>query len=226
MQNPNNETIYAYLGIPYAAPPVGQLRFQPPQQYDGWGGQIWNGTVQPHACAQFLTNVTIAEEDCLFVSVYTRRRPSETANPLPVMFWIHGGGLVFGQTSYYTGHKLLAEDVVLVSVQYRLGPLGFLSSGEDGVIPGNNGMKDTVQALRWVQENIASFGGDPNQVTVFGESAGAASSIYMLTSPLARGLFHQVAAMSGSRAVQKMGRSGQTCPGRTVRRAGRTGILY
>ncbi|ODN03466.1 Carboxylesterase 4A [Orchesella cincta] len=116
---------------------------------------------------------------------------------LPVIYFIHGGGYALGQNSYYGGRKLLADEVVLVTVQYRLGPLGFLCTGDD-TISANNAMKDMVQGLRWVQENIESFGGDPNQVTVMGESAGSASALYMLISPLAQGLFNKVIAMSGT----------------------------
>lgn len=117
---------------------------------------------------------------------------------LPVVYFIHGGGYAFGQNSIYGGIKLLNnEEIVLVSVQYRLGPFGFFYTGDD-TVSGNNGMKDMVQGLRWVQENIEAFGGDKNNVTVMGESAGSASALYMLISPLAQGLFHKVIAMSGS----------------------------
>lgn len=134
------------------------------------------------------------------MSVYSRRQGGGvgTGPLLPVVFFIHGGGYAFGQNSVYTGIKLLNdEEIVLVSVQYRLGPFGFLYTGDD-TVSANNGMKDMVQGLRWVQENIEAFGGDKNQVTVMGESAGSASALYMLISPLAQGLFHKVVAMSGS----------------------------
>ena len=108
------------------------------------------------------------------------------AQPLPVMVWIHGGGFSTGSGFMYGPEYILDKDVIFVSFNYRLGPLGFLSSG-DGVIAGNFGMKDQVQALRWVRDNIAAFGGDPNQVTIFGESAGGASVHALLISPLAKG---------------------------------------
>ncbi|CAL8121574.1 unnamed protein product [Orchesella dallaii] len=193
-----NHVMYEYLGVPYAKPPVGSLRFLPPQPSEGWGGAgvTFDATKQPHACPQYLTNVTIADEDCLFLSIYSRRYDNSTGL-LPVIYFIHGGGYAVGQTSYYPGRKLLNEEVVFVTVQYRLGPLGFLCT-EDDAVSANNAMKDMVQGLRWVQENIGAFGGDPNQVTVMGESAGSASALYMLISPLAQGLFNKVIAMSGT----------------------------
>lgn len=116
---------------------------------------------------------------------------------LPVVVFIHGGAFILGQNSYYDASKILEAEVVLVTIQYRLGPLGFLYTG-DNTVDANNGMKDMVQALRWIKENIAPFGGDPNQVTVMGESAGAMSALYLLISPLAHGLFHGIISMSGS----------------------------
>jgi carboxylesterase type B len=113
------------------------------------------------------------------------------------MVFMHGGGFAFGDSVIYGPRKMLANDIVLVVPHYRLGALGFLSTGDE-VVPGNNGMKDIVQTLRWVQENIAAFGGDPNKVTLFGESAGAAGTLLTLISPLAKGLFHRVIAQSGT----------------------------
>lgn len=174
---------------------------QAPQPYQGWGTGNYQATSHPNACPQFRTNLTKADEDCLFLSIYSRRKTNSAEDDgrlLPVIYFIHGGGYAFGQNSVYTGAKLLAnEEVVLVTVQYRLGPLGFFSTG-DNTVSSNNAMKDMVQGLKWVQENIAAFGGDPNQVTVQGESAGSASALYMLISPLAQGLFHRVVAMSGT----------------------------
>lgn len=159
-------------------------------------------TRHPPACPQFGTSLNKVDEDCLFISVYTPRKPNEEGPPLPVIYFIHGGGFTFGQSLIYTGGKLIrANDVVVVTVQYRLGTFGFLSTGDD-TVSSNNGMKDMVQGLRWVQENIAAFGGDPNQVTIAGESAGGMSVIYLLLSPLARGLFHGAIAMSGTPIIE------------------------
>jgi carboxylesterase type B len=194
----NGKTFYGFKGIPFAKPPVGEFRFAPPQPLtDGWGEEIYDATRIPPSCPQFLTALSPASEDCLYLNVFTPRRANETANPLPVMFYIYGGGFALGDSVIYGPRKLLAHDVVYVVPHYRLGALGFLSTGDE-VIPGNNGMKDVVQALRWVQENIAAFGGDPNKVTVFGESAGSAGAIMTLISPLAKGLFHRVIAQSGT----------------------------
>jgi len=191
--------VYHYLGIPFAKPPVGELRFQAPQPYEGWGDGIYNATKNPKSCPQSGTNLTKADEDCLYLSIYSRRQGGGvgTGPLLPVVFFIHGGGFVLGQSAGYGGYKLLADEIVLVVVQYRLGPFGFLYTGDD-TVSANNGMKDMVQGLRWVQENIQAFGGDPGQVTIMGESAGSASALYMLISPLAQGLFHKVVAMSGT----------------------------
>lgn len=163
---------------------------------------MYNATRHPHSCSQFLTNFTIASEDCLFLSIYSRRPPSGSGGVgigplLPVVYFIHGGAFILGQNSYYDPYKILEENVVLVTVQYRLGPLGFFYTG-DNTTSGNNGLKDMVHGLRWIQENIEHFGGDPNSVTVMGESAGSVGATYMLISPLAQGLFHRVIGMSGT----------------------------
>jgi len=198
-QSRNGRPIYAFKGIPYAKAPVGPLRFQPPEPYlDGWGTEILDGTRTPPACAQVLTALSPASEDCLFVSVYTPIKPgTDDTTKLPVMFFVHGGAFMLGDSVIYGPNKLLSNDVILVVFHYRLGALGFLSTGDE-VVPGNNGMKDQVQALKWVQENIEAFNGDPGKVTIFGESAGSASVLYLMISPLAQGLFHSVIAQSGS----------------------------
>ncbi|XP_037955973.1 venom carboxylesterase-6-like [Teleopsis dalmanni] len=139
------------------------------------------------------------DEDCLFLNVFTKRVPKGGDNPqLPVMVWLHGGGYSFGSgnTFLYGPDYLVSEDIVLVTLNYRLGPLGFLTAGPDA--PGNQGLKDQVLALKWVRDNIASFGGNPNEVTIFGESAGASSVQLLLLSPLGKGLFHRAISQSGS----------------------------
>ncbi|XP_051980656.1 fatty acyl-CoA hydrolase precursor, medium chain-like [Xyrauchen texanus] len=136
-------------------------------------------------------------EDCLYLNIYTPSKSGEDAK-LPVMVWIHGGGLSFGAASIYEGSVLSAyQNVVVVMIQYRLGLLGFLSTGDEHA-PGNYGLLDQVAALQWVQENIHSFGGDPGSVTIFGESAGGISVSLLVLSPLASGLFHRAIAESGT----------------------------
>lgn len=137
-------------------------------------------------------------EDCLYLNVYTPERP-RTNGSLPVMVWFHGGGWQCGSgiSSFYGPDFLLDHDIVLVSANFRLGPLGFLST-ETLDCPGNNGLKDQLEVLHWVRANIASFGGDPNSVTVFGESAGGASVTYHMLSEKSRGLLHRGIAQSGT----------------------------
>lgn len=194
----NNNTIYSYMRIPFAKPPVGELRFRNPQPAVGWAPEELDGTQLPNACPQFLTGVVKNQEDCLFINVYSSRTGNDTDRPLaPVMVFMYGGAFGLGDSSYYTGQRLVANDVILVVPNYRVNVLGFLATGDEAS-PGNYGLKDQNLALRWVQENIEAFGGDPNRVTIFGESAGAVSVIYHLLSPLSHGLFHQVIAQSGS----------------------------
>ncbi|XP_062395042.1 fatty acyl-CoA hydrolase precursor, medium chain-like isoform X3 [Sardina pilchardus] len=139
-------------------------------------------------------------EDCLYLNIYTPAKPAEDAK-LPVMVWIHGGALVMGSASFYDGSALAAyQNVVVVLIQYRLGLLGFFSTGDDNA-PGNMGLLDQVAALQWVQENIQSFGGDPSSVTIFGESAGGVSVSLQILSPLSTGLFHRAIAESGTAAM-------------------------
>ncbi|KAG1938284.1 uncharacterized protein ces2b [Pimephales promelas] len=202
--------INSYLGVPFARPPVGSLRLARPQPADKWQG-VRDATKQPPMCIQdrqvsvvemeFLSmDVEIPEvsEDCLYLNIYTPVKPGEEDAKLPVMVWIHGGGLTFGSASVYDGSVLSAyQDVVVVLIQYRLGLLGFLSTGDEHA-PGNYGLLDQVAALQWVQENIHSFGGDPGSVTIFGESAGGVSVSTLILSPLASGLFHRAIAESGN----------------------------
>nr|AJP62543.1 carboxylesterase [Oxya chinensis] len=190
----------SFQGIPYAKPPVGPLRFQPPQPPEPWTGirdALEEGAVAPHA--DWVRQKYRGEEDCLFLNVYTPKIPSENEPLKAVMVWFHGGGFGFGSgnTDLYGPDYLVAADVIVVTLNYRLGALGFLSL-EDETVPGNNGLKDQVAALRWIQQNIMKFGGDPNNVTIFGESAGGASVQYHLLSPMSKGLFHKAIAQSGS----------------------------
>nr|AJP62564.1 carboxylesterase [Oxya chinensis] len=188
---------HAFYNIPYAKPPVGPLRFRSPQPPDSWT-HIRDATTRGPICTQHTSIMRgpspAGAEDCLYLNVFTPQ--VKHTEPLPVMFWIHGGGWIDGSANGYEPDFLMNHDVVLVTINYRLGPLGFLST-EDEASPGNFGLKDQVAALKWVRENIEAFGGDPGSVTIFGESAGGASVHYLMLSPLSRGLFHRAISQSG-----------------------------
>nr|CAD7399178.1 unnamed protein product [Timema poppensis] len=184
---------YSFKGIPYAKPPLGELRFKPPQEVEPW-----NGTRDAISAGSSCSQTGKGEEDCLFLNVNTPQLPETTegnTSSLPVMVWIHGGGFTGGSGNVGADY-LIDEGVVVVSINYRLGVMGFLAV--EGQVAGNAGLKDQVEALRWVHRNIAQFGGDPGQVTIFGESAGGASVHYHLLSPLSTGLFHAAISQSGS----------------------------
>uniref|UniRef100_A0A1B0GMF3 Carboxylic ester hydrolase n=1 Tax=Phlebotomus papatasi TaxID=29031 RepID=A0A1B0GMF3_PHLPP len=181
---------YNFRGIPYAAPPVGDNRFRAPRPHPGWSGV--RDAAQHGATCQTRTG---GSEDCLFLNVYTQH----LVGLRPVMVWIHGGAFSAGDGGVGSAgpDHIVQEDVVMVSFNYRLGVLGFLST-EDQQSTGNFGLKDAVMALRWVRQNIQNFGGDPNNITIFGLSAGGAMVHYLLLSPSARGLFDKAISMSGS----------------------------
>ncbi|XP_063223074.1 esterase E4-like [Bacillus rossius redtenbacheri] len=184
---------YRFLGIPYARPPVGNLRFATPRDPESWSG-VRNATNFGSICHQ----VKGGSEDCLFVNVFTPKLPTSRsdASLLPVMVYIHGGAFVTGSGNIPPG-QLINHGLVVASINYRLNVFGFLSvNGTDA--PGNAGLKDQSAALRWVQKNIAKFSGDPNNVTIFGESAGGASVHYNVLSPLSKGLFQRAISESGS----------------------------
>ncbi|XP_065497362.1 fatty acyl-CoA hydrolase precursor, medium chain-like isoform X1 [Caloenas nicobarica] len=203
-------SVNVFLGLPFAKPPVGPLRFSEPQPPEPWKG-VRDATSYPPMCLQdkatgdwfsdLITNrkekvhLQMAE-DCLYLNVYT---PVATEKQeLPVFVWIHGGALVFGAGSSYDGSALAALDnVVVVTIQYRLGIVGYFSTG-DKHAPGNWGYLDQVAALQWIQENIRHFGGDPGSVTIAGESAGGVSVSALILSPLAKGLFHKAISESGT----------------------------
>ncbi|GJQ72644.1 hypothetical protein Trydic_g1306 [Trypoxylus dichotomus] len=199
------DSVYGWNGIPYAQPPLGNLRFEPPRTPNNWTG-IWNATYDRSQCILYKTEDLIStfmkplgNEDCLYLNVYTPKPPQDIRTPLPVMVWIHGGTFLRGNSSFtlYGTVGLVREDVIVVSFNYRLGIFGFISTGDDAA-PGNNGLRDQMFALKWVQKNIKAFGGDPKQVTIFGESAGSASVSYLVLSPLTRGLFKQAIMESGT----------------------------
>jgi para-nitrobenzyl esterase len=200
---------FAYLGVPFAAPPVGDLRWQPPAALACWEGEL-QATSFSAPCPQAADDGSvIGNEDCLYVNVWTPVGASPTSS-LPVMVFIHGGGNVQGSSSvqvedvYLYDGQLLAErgQVVVMTVQYRLGALGFLahpglSAESERGISGNYGLLDQIAALKWVQRNISNFGGDPTRVMIFGESAGAVDTCMLLASPLATGLFSRALMESG-----------------------------
>jgi para-nitrobenzyl esterase len=215
------EDVLAFKGIPYAAPPVGDLRWRAPQPVEPWVG-VRDATEPGHDCMQIpFDNIvappgTTPSEDCLVLNVW---RPAETsADPLPVMVWIHGGWYVNGgsSSSGFDGSALARQGIVVVTINYRLGRFGFfahpaLLAANEGPV-GNFGYMDQIAALQWVRDNIAAFGGDPGAVTVVGESAGGASVLHMLTSPAAKSLFNRAIVMSGGgrRAVAERRMTGGT----------------
>ncbi|CAK1547562.1 unnamed protein product [Leptosia nina] len=186
-----------YRGIPYAEPPTGELRFQPPILILNYSSPV-DSTEDGASCPRPTSPGYNVNEDCLVLNVYTPLK-TERKKPLPVIVYIHAGGFysLSGRSDIQGPHYLLDRDIVLVTFNYRLGTLGFLSTG-DKLAPGNNGMKDQVAALKWVQRNIASFGGDPDCVTITGCSAGAASVMLHMISPMSKDLFHRAISMSGS----------------------------
>jgi para-nitrobenzyl esterase len=187
--------VISFKGIPYAAPPVGELRWRMPQSVKAWRGVINADKLGP-SCLQ--PGDMLKSEDCLTLNVW---RPANATQPLPVMVWIHGGAMVRGGASIYPLDALAAKGLVMVSLNYRLGRLGFfahpaLAAEAPGDVRGNYGFMDQLAALQWVKRNIAAFGGDASQVTIFGESAGGGSVLAHLVSPLSRGLFHRAILQS------------------------------
>ncbi|XP_049816939.1 esterase E4-like [Aethina tumida] len=190
--------IFSFRGIRYAQPPVGDLRFKAPVPVTTYEG-VYNATVDGDVCPQPPFSVPMSE-DCLFLNVYTTQLPKHGNNPKrPVIIHLHAGGFYVGtERSNWGGPQYFMDrDVVLVTMNYRLGSLGFLSTGDMHAI-GNNGLRDQVVAMKWVQRNIAAFGGDPHSVTLMGYSAGAWSVILHMVSPMSKGLFHRGVASSGT----------------------------
>ncbi|KAJ4435644.1 hypothetical protein ANN_18260 [Periplaneta americana] len=216
----SNRPFFGFMGIPYAKPPVGDLRFKPLQPLDPWT-EVRNATAEGSVCPQTSEWSLKAEgiEDCLFINVYTPKLPSGPNDTLlPVLFLIHGGGFYFGSASKIAlgPDFMVDENVVVVSFHYRIGIFGkyisfeillrkkrldqkegFLSL-QNAEVPGNNGLKDQTFALRWTKQNIARFGGDPSKITIVGHSAGGSAVHFQVLSPMSRGLFQRAIVQSSS----------------------------
>jgi para-nitrobenzyl esterase len=204
----NDGKVRAFLGLPYAAPPVGALRWRAPEPAAAWKGVRDATKFAPHCVQGVVFPDMVFEdgapsEDCLYLNVYAPATAT-AASKLPVMFWIHGGGYAGGAASEprHDGDNLPTHGVVLVTINYRLGALGFLAANElaqeDHGHAGNYGLMDMIAALRWVRANVRNFGGDPANVTIFGESAGSFAVSTLMASPEARGLFHRAIGESGA----------------------------
>nr|XP_013114447.1 unnamed protein product [Stomoxys calcitrans] len=191
---------YAFEGIPYAKPPLGELRFRAPQPTESWQEVLDCTSCKTKAMQyHYIARWKEGSEDCLYLNIYAKEL--NTSKPLPVMVWIHGGGFQIGEATrdLCAPDHFMQRDMVLVTFAYRLGIFGFLCFDDPELnIPGNAGLKDQVLALRWVKENIHNFNGDPNNITVFGESAGGASTQFMMSIPQTKGLFHKAIIQSGS----------------------------
>lgn len=204
----DKKDVHAFKGIPFAAPPVGDLRWKPPQPVSPWEG-VKACTEFGCACPQhempepYRRDFGEQSEDCLYLNVWTGAESQDERRP--VMVWIHGGGFYLGaaSTETYDGEVLAREGVIVVAINYRIGPYGFLahpllSKESDRNVSGNYGLLDQIKALKWVKKNIGAFGGDPNRVAIFGESGGARSVCFLMVSPLSKGLFHRAIVQSGS----------------------------
>ncbi|WP_420633219.1 carboxylesterase/lipase family protein [Candidatus Palauibacter sp.] len=225
--------IRVFRGIPFAAPPVGELRWKPPQPVEPWGRATLRANSFGPRCMQesfpagsvFRGPPAPTAEDCLYLSVWTGATDAEERRP--VMVWIHGGALTRGSGSVgaYDGGALAALGAVVVTINYRLGPLGYLAhplltaESEHGA-SGNYGVLDQIAALEWVRDNIAAFGGDPDRVTIFGESAGSWSVNTLMATPLAAGLFHRAIGQSGGRFGPMMRLSDAPEEGRSAEEIG------
>ncbi|XP_046451699.1 venom carboxylesterase-6-like [Daphnia pulex] len=201
MISSSRRSFFAFRGIPYAKSPVGELRFKDPVPVDPWFGNILDASREESPCIQYngMLQKFMGVEDCLTLNIYTHNLVSD--DPRPVMVYIHPGSFFFGSAGATTDLAgpgyFLDRNIVLVTVQYRLGSFGFLST-EDSEAPGNYGLLDQTMALKWVREHIRSFDGNPNSVTLFGSSAGGVSVHYHLLSPHSKGLFHRAISQSGT----------------------------
>ncbi|GBM49435.1 Acetylcholinesterase-1 [Araneus ventricosus] len=206
----NEDPVEVFLGIPFAEPPVGNLRFQKPKPVKPWTETL-EATEMAPACIQYTPypfpwadNLPGQSEDCLYLNIYA---PTEAKNgsDLAVLFWIFGGGFTFGSNrmdSYDASALAVQGNVIVVTINYRLGVFGFVTSNTEDA-PGNVGMHDIVMALQWVNNNIESFGGDKKRITLFGESAGSIAISLLCTSPLTKGLFSKAILQSGTGILLK-----------------------
>ncbi|XP_050438553.1 juvenile hormone esterase-like [Adelges cooleyi] len=193
----SNKPFVSFQGIPYAKPPVNELRFKPPVEHPGWTG-VYKAFSDKRFCVQqdvMITKKIVGMEDCLYLNVFV---PQELNKKKPVMMFVHGGAFNFssGSSDFHSPDYLIEENVILVTLNYRLNVLGFLNLDIDDC-PGNMGLKDQLFAFKWVKENISEFGGDANNITIFGESAGSASVHYHILSPLSKGVFQRAIMQSG-----------------------------
>ncbi|WP_100610562.1 carboxylesterase/lipase family protein [Confluentibacter lentus] len=230
VQGTVKDSLTIFKGIPFAAPPIGDLRWKAPQPVEKWEG-IKQTTEFAPGPMQGGNPPSGKSEDCLYLNIWT---PAQKADEkIPVLVWIYGGGFGAGATSetVYNGEKLAKKGVVLVSIAYRVGILGFmahpeLSAENPNKVSGNYGLLDMIAGLEWIQKNIAAFGGDPNKVTIFGESAGGIAVSMLSASPLAKGLFHGAISQSGG----SFGPSRPTTyPGenqKTLQDAEKDGVVY
>ena len=226
VQGSLKDNVASFKGIPFAAPPTGDLRWKAPQAVKAWEGtkkteSFAPGCMQGGGIAAGGSSPNVSE-DCLYLNVWTAAK--SRSEKLPVMVWIYGGGFAGGMTSIptYDGTRFAQKGVVLVSVAYRVGAFGFLAhpelTRESGKGSGNYGLQDMIAGLRWVKENIAQFGGDPSRVTIFGESAGAIAVSMLAASPAAKGLFHRAISQSGGSfaPVRTGSETGQNVPSLAV----------
>jgi para-nitrobenzyl esterase len=209
-----DSTVRIYKGVPYAAPPVGELRWKAPQPVKPWSGVLKADKFPPSPIQgkpapfmmwteEFITPEEPLSEDCLYLNIWTAAKTPQ--HKLPVLVWIHGGGFVSGSgaCAVYDGEALAKEGIVYVSINYRLGVFGYLAHPDltkesPYHASGNYAVLDQIEALKWIKENIASFGGDPDKVTIAGQSAGSFSVQTLVASPLAKGLFRGAIAQSGA----------------------------
>jgi len=196
----SNKSYVSFLGIPYAKPPIKELRFKAPVKHPGWSG-VFKAFSEGNVSLQydvFLTKKIVGSEDCLYLNVFVPQVEEESNEKKAVMVFIHGGAFYHGSGSldFYSPDYLLDENVILVTINYRLNVLGFLNFDVDEC-PGNMGLKDQLFALKWVKTNISAFGGDAENITIFGESAGSASVHYHILSPRSTGSFQKAIMQSG-----------------------------
>ncbi len=204
MTSRHGRNISAYRSIPYAKPPIGNLRFKKPELTleNAWQG-VKDGSLKIPSCIQPSRGLSLLSkikgtEDCLYLNVYVPQVSKVPSQGFPVMVWIHGGGFLSGDGSdgFYGPSNLLDKDIILVTLNYRLGIFGFLTAGNEEM-PGNLGLWDQLGALKWVQKNIKAFDGNPEKVTIFGESAGGWSVSYQMASKQSKNLYSAAIVQSG-----------------------------